>query len=60
MFYNFTTIFFIIFNEPDAIKMFKNIAIGVAVIFSLYGCSSSAPLRNQAHVKSMSEVDQEI
>lgn len=57
MFYNFTTIFFIIFNEPDAIKMFKNIAIGVAVIFSLYGCSSSAPLRNQAHVKSMSPSD---
>lgn len=57
MFYNFTTIFFIIFNEPDTIKMFKNIAIGVAVIFSLYGCSSSAPLRNQAHVKSMSPSD---
>ena len=37
--------------------MFKNIVIGVAVIFSLYGCSSSAPLRNQAHVKQMSSSD---
>lgn len=37
--------------------MFKNIVIGLAVIFSLYGCSSSAPLRNQAHVKQMSSSD---
>ncbi|MEQ1348823.1 hypothetical protein [Acinetobacter lwoffii] len=37
--------------------MFKNIVIGVAVTFSLYGCSSSAPLRNQAHVKLMSPSD---
>ncbi|MHA3099287.1 hypothetical protein [Acinetobacter brisouii] len=37
--------------------MLKNIAIGVVVIFSLYGCSSSTPLRNQAHVKSMSPSD---
>lgn len=37
--------------------MLKNITIGVVVIFSLYGCSSSAPLRSQAHVKSMSPSD---
>ena len=37
--------------------MLRNISIGAIVIFSLYGCSSSAPLRNQPHVKSMSPSD---
>ncbi|WP_257224167.1 hypothetical protein [Acinetobacter sp. YH12141] len=33
--------------------MLRNISIGAIVLFSLYGCSSSAPLRNQPY-KSMS------
>lgn len=37
--------------------MIKNIVISVATILSLYGCVSSASLRNQAQIKSISDTD---